>query len=111
MATTREIFARIDRKINERLTEYSKLGAVYKFILNGPDGGTWIVDLREDTYGVREAGEEEKEEANCTFNASDTHFIDMVDGKLRPENAFLTGKVKFTGDIALAMKLGDLLKK
>ncbi len=106
MATTREIFAKIDKKINERLTEFSKLGAVYKFILNGPDGGTWIVDLRENTYGVREA----EEEANCTFNASDTHFIDMIDGKLRPENALLTGKVKFTGDIALAMKLGELLR-
>ncbi|MCK5710353.1 MAG: SCP2 sterol-binding domain-containing protein, partial [Deltaproteobacteria bacterium] len=32
-------------------------------------------------------------------------------GKLRPESALLTGKIKMSGDIGLAMKLGQLLRK
>lgn len=107
MATTREIFEKVERKIKERSDEFSQLRAVYKFELNGPDGGTWIVDLREETLGVRQT----EEDAQCTFKSSDVHFVDVFTGKLRPESALLTGKIKMSGDIGLAMKLGQLLRK
>jgi len=107
MATTREIFEKVERKIKERSDEFSKLRAVYKFELNGPDGGTWIVDLRKETLGVRQT----EEDAQCTFKSSDVHFVDVFTGKLRPESALLTGKIKMSGDIGLAMKLGQLLRK
>lgn len=106
MQTTKEIFGKIERKLKERSGEFAALGAVYKFVLNGPDGGTWIVDLRESSYGVRET----EEEANCTFKSSDKNFINLVSGKLKPEIALLTGKVKIAGDIGLAMKFGNLIK-
>jgi len=104
--TTKDIFEKVDRKLRERSDEFSELGAVYKFELNGPDGGTWIVDLRKKTFGVREA----EEDAQCTFKASDQNFINLVTGKLRPESALLTGKLKLTGDVGLAMKFGELIK-
>lgn len=107
MATTREIFEKVERKIKERSEELSEVRAVYKFELAGPDGGTWIVDLREETLGVRET----EEDAQCTFKSKDVHFISMFTGKLRPESALLTGKVKMSGDIGLAMKLGQILRK
>ena len=105
--TTKEIFEKVERKIQERSGDFSDLRAVYKFELNGPDGGTWIVDLREDTLGVRQA----EEEAQCTFKGSDENFVNLFTGKLKPERALLTGKIKMSGDIGLAMKLGQLLKK
>ncbi len=107
MATTREIFEKVERKIKEKSEELSEVRAVYKFELNGPDGGTWIVDLRQETLGVRET----EEDAQCTFKASDVNFVNMFTGKLRPESALLTGKVKMSGDIGLAMKLGQILRK
>jgi len=107
MATTREIFEKVERKIKERSSELSDVRAVYKFELKGPDGGIWIVDLREETLGVRET----QEDAQCTIKAKDVHFVDMFTGKLRPESALLTGKVKMSGDIGLAMKLGQILRK
>ena len=107
MATTREIFEKVERKIKERSSELSDVRAVYKFELKGPDGVTWIVDLREETLGVRET----EEDAQCTIKAKDVHFVDMFTGKLRPESALLTGKIKMSGDIGLAMKLGQILRK
>lgn len=107
MTTTKEIFEKVERKIRERSDELSEIRAVYKFELEGPDGGIWIVDLREETMGVRQA----EEEAQCTFKSKDVHFISMFTGKLRPESALLTGKVKMSGDIALATKLGQILRK
>ena len=105
--TTKEIFEKVERKIHEKSGELSDLRAVYKFELAGPDGGTWIVDLREESLGVRET----QEEAQCTFKGSDENFINLFTGKLKPERALLTGKIKMSGDIGLAMKLGQLLKK
>lgn len=107
MTTTKEIFEKVERKIRERSDELSEIRAVYKFELEGPDGGIWIVDLREETMGVRQA----EEDAQCTFKSKDVHFISMFTGKLRPESALLTGKVKMSGDIALATKLGQILRK
>ena len=107
MATTKEIFEKVERKIKEKSSELSEFRAVYKFELNGPDGGTWIIDLREETLGVRQT----EEEAQCTFKSSDVNFVNMFTGKLRPESALLTGKVKMSGDIGLAMKLSQILRK
>lgn len=93
--------------MNERQHDYTKIGAVYKFVLGGPEGGTWVVDLRKATFGVREG----EEEAQCTFHAQDEHFMDLFTGKLPPESALLTGKVKVTGDVMLAMKFSQLMKR
>jgi len=74
MATTREIFEKVEKKIKERSSELSDVRA-------------------------------------CTIKAKDVHFVDMFTGKLRPESALLTGKIKMSGDIGLAMKLGQILRK
>ncbi|MEM7007500.1 MAG: SCP2 sterol-binding domain-containing protein [Thermodesulfobacteriota bacterium] len=105
--TTKEIFEKVERKLFEKSDQLDDIRGVYKFELAGPQGGTWIVDLREDTLGVREA----EEEAQCTFKGSDENFINLFTGKLKPERALLTGKIKMSGDIGLAMKLGQLLRK
>lgn len=107
MYTTKEVFEKVEIKLRDRSHEFTHLRAVYKFVLNGPDGGTWIVDLRAESFGVRKS----EEEAQCTFKASDENFIKLIKGKLGPEKALLTGKVKLAGDIGLAMKFGELLKR
>ena len=40
---------------------------------------------------------------------TDSDFIDMVEGKLNGQMAFMTGKLKIKGDMSLAMKLGNVL--
>ncbi len=107
MSNPKVIFQKVERKINERQGDFIKIGAVYKFVVKGPEGGTWVIDLRQETFGVREG----EEDANCTFHTKDEYFIDLFTGKLPPESALLTGKVKVSGDIVLAMKFGQLFKK
>ena len=36
-------------------------------------------------------------------------FVDMMNGKLNGQMAFMTGKLKVAGDMGLAMKLQTLL--
>jgi len=40
-------------------------------------------------------------------NADD--WVDIVNGKLNPTAAFMSGKIKVTGDMSLAMKLSALI--
>jgi putative sterol carrier protein len=108
MATPKEIFAKIEKKISTKPDESSQINAVYKFILNGPDGGTWIVDLRKDTLGVRE---NDDGEAQCTIIISDENFVKIATKQMRAEAALMTGKLKFFGDMGVAMKLGKLFGK
>lgn len=47
---------------------------------------------------------------NTTLTISDDDFMDLASGKLNPQTAFMRGKLKVTGNLMLAQKLGPLLK-
>src|SRR4030067_1483916 len=102
MTTPKEIFEKLQKKIVEKSDEYSQIAAVYKFVLNGPNGGTWIVDLRKDTLGVREDNSEDK----CTVNMSDENFVKLVTGELKAETASMTGMLTIAGDIETVIEVG-----
>ncbi len=106
MATPKELF---DTRISEKTKNpdaVKKVNAVYRFDISGPNGGTWIVDLKEGTAGVRQGDEQ----GQCTIAMTDADFVSMMDGKLNPQMAFMSGKLKVKGDMGLAMKLGQVLQ-
>ena len=107
MSRTIEIFDRVEKKLKENPGDFTEVGAVYKFVIEGPEGGTWIIDLRKETLGVREANED----AECTIRILDEHFVDLFTGKLPPESALLSGKITLTGNVLLAIRFADLLKR
>jgi hypothetical protein len=49
--------------------------------------------------------------ADVTFTLKDGDFINMFAGKLKPTNAFMTGKLKLAGDMGKAMALEKMMKK
>ena len=106
MNKVREIFQKLDSKLENRKSELSGVAALIKFDISGPDGGMWVVDLNDHSIGIRESDES----ANCTLSATDSNFIKLVNRELKPETAILTGKVKISGDVALAMRLATLFK-
>jgi putative sterol carrier protein len=107
VSRTVEIFERVERKLREKPGDFTEVGAVYKFVIDGPEGGTWIIDLRKETLGVRAADED----AECTVQILDEHFVDLFTGKLPPESALLSGKIKLTGNVLLAIRFAELLKR
>lgn len=47
---------------------------------------------------------------STTLTVSDDDFMQLAEGKLNPQQAFMKGKLKITGNIMLAQKLAPLLK-
>ena len=83
-----------------------KINAVYQFNIAGPGGGTWTVDCTQPGGKVAPGP---AADARCTVAATDQNFLDIVNGKLNPQMAFMSGKLKIQGDMGLAMKLQQIL--
>jgi putative sterol carrier protein len=47
--------------------------------------------------------------ADCTIGISTTNLEKLITGKLNPMTAFAMGKLKVSGDMSVALKLGKLL--
>lgn len=106
MTPQEAIEVRIANKIKNNPDIATNINALYRIELSGAQGGVWMVDTREGSLGVRKADEE----GQCAILMADSNFLDLVEGKLNPQMAFMTGKLKVKGNMALALKLGQLLK-
>ncbi len=82
-----------------------QINASYRFELSGDKGGTWVVDLTKPGGKIIENGED----AQCIVMMTEGDFLDVMNGNLTGQMAFMTGKLKVKGDMMLAMKLEKLL--
>lgn len=78
--------------------------ASYLFDVAGE--GRWLVVVRDDRVAVTE---NPTTEADVTFSLSSETFTKLVEGRQNPMVAYMTGKLKVSGDIGVAMRLRDLL--
>ncbi|XP_043832745.1 hydroxysteroid dehydrogenase-like protein 2 isoform X2 [Dromiciops gliroides] len=81
--------------------------AVYLFELSGEDGGTWYLDLKNNGGNAGSGQPSEPVDVVMTMTTSD--FVKMFSGKLKPTMAFMSGKLKIKGNMALAIKLERLM--
>ena len=106
-ASVRDVF---ERQMPERLRNkpdvVSKINAVYQFNISGPDGGQWSVDCTKPGGAIAPG---QSPAPKCTVNCADADFLNIVNGKLNAQMAFMSGKLKIKGDMGLAMKLQKIL--
>ncbi|XP_044513409.1 hydroxysteroid dehydrogenase-like protein 2 isoform X2 [Gracilinanus agilis] len=81
--------------------------AVYLFELSGEDGGTWYLDLKNNGGYAGSGQPSDQVDVVMTMTTSD--FVKMFSGKLKPTMAFMSGKLKIKGNMALAIKLERLM--
>ncbi|MGH7642719.1 MAG: SCP2 sterol-binding domain-containing protein [Candidatus Dormibacteria bacterium] len=83
------------------------LDSTFQFDITGSQGGQWYAAIRDSQCQVT-AGT--KTDAAITITISDENFIKLITGKLDGTMAFMTGKLKLKGDMALAMRLSGLFR-
>ncbi|MDP8221860.1 MAG: SCP2 sterol-binding domain-containing protein [Candidatus Lernaella stagnicola] len=105
-SSVNEVFENMATKMAADPSKVENINAVYQFNVTGDDGGEWHVDLTGDAPAVASGP---AESANCTVTVTDEDLLAIIDGSLNPQMAFMTGKVKISGDMSLAMKLGKIL--
>jgi len=105
MTTASSKIEEIGKKIAEKRAEAAAIGAIYKFVLEGEGGGTWVLNLKDDP-GVA-AGDGP---AQCTIKMAASDFVDMVEGRAQGEQLFFMNKLRVEGDVTLALKLQALMK-
>lgn len=101
--TAAEFFAGLAAGIDPE--KIKGINATYQWDITGDDGGKWYAALADGSATVSEG---EAESADITLTVSSADWLDIVSGKLNGQMAFLTGKLKIQGDMALAMKLQSL---
>jgi putative sterol carrier protein len=108
MTTANELIERIRQKLVGRSDLRTSMGAVYKFVLEGEGGGTYLLDLKESLAITAGDGP-----AACTVLMSTADFVDLFEGRADGQTLFFAGKLRVEGDMGLALKLQtltDLLK-
>jgi putative sterol carrier protein len=105
--TPKSIFEeRIPNRLKTNPDRTKGINAIYQFKITGANGGEWVVDLTQSPGEVRAGGDAN---AKCTITVGDQDFVDIVTGKLNGQMAFMAGKLKVSGDMSLALKLGAVL--
>jgi putative sterol carrier protein len=77
----------------------------YQWVLSGPTGGEWWIEVSDGTYKM---GRGKIDNPNVTFIASDKTWVALSNRKLKGAWAFLTGRLKIRGDHGVARKLDEI---
>ena len=92
----------LTRNIEEAVSKNTAFGFNVRFDLD--DGESIYVQAKSEPVKVSSA----KDPADTVFKVSETNLDAMLDGKLSPMSAYITGKMKIEGDMSKAMQLSSL---
>ena len=77
-------------------------GVNHSFLFEVAGEGSWLVDVRDGELTVTEGW---TGEAGTTISTSSETFDRLVAGSQNPMTAYMTGKLKVSGDLNAALKL------
>ena len=79
--------------------------AVYQWDITGDGGGKWHAEIADGSISVNEG---DHASPNITITVAAQDWLDITNGKLDGQMAFMSGKLKVKGDMSLAMKMKTL---
>jgi putative sterol carrier protein len=83
------------------------LDAIFQLDITGEGGGTWNVVIKDGTCQIYEGTHESP---NVTLTMSAETWLGIVNRELNGMRAFLSGKLKASGDIMLAQRIEQLFQ-
>merc|ERR1712045_121986 len=99
-----EVLDRIKAVSSEAIVK--QVGAIYLFDVK--EKGKYYIDFKNGTGTVGEGDPEHKADVTITMN--EEVFLNIFNRELAPATAFMTGKVKVSGDLSKALTLEKVMK-
>jgi len=100
------VFKKIESMLDDDIIKKTK--AVYTFNVSDQNSD-WYLDLKNGSGAWGKGSCPEKSDAHFTMNSK--NFDKMFTGKLKPTTAFMSGRLKISGNMASALKLEKLMGK
>ena len=82
------------------------IDTVIQVVLTGEGGGDYYMEL---TGGEIKTAKGKVDAPKLTITQAIEDWREINAGRLNPQMAFMSGKIKISGDMSLAMKLGSIM--
>jgi putative sterol carrier protein len=104
--TTKEIFSEMQKRMDANPGKLAGIKGVFQFDISGSDPGLYSVAIVD---GKAKVSEGKADSPSVTISMASADFLEMVEGRLDGITAFMGGKLKVAGDMAMAMQLQALI--
>lgn len=101
--TVKEFFDLLPSKLDAEAAE--DLSVIYQFDLSGPQGGQYYVQILDGVCRVRQGTHSEP---HVTLAMSGEDCLGVLTGHLPGASVAMSGRLRISGDIGLAMQLQSL---
>jgi len=105
------LFDEIKQELTKDGGKYvKKINGIFRFDVKNKanEAAVWIVDVKN---GQGSVSTDSNGKGDVTITIGDEDLLNLMMGKLNPQQAFFQGKLKIKGNMALAMKLKELQLK
>ena len=103
LTDVKEVFEVMPKRFNSDAAQ--GLDAVFQFDITGDGGGVWALVIRDGDCQVRE---ETHGNPNVSLSMTGDTWLSILNKELGAVQAFLSGRLKISGDMMLAQKIPDL---
>lgn len=103
-AEAAKVFEAVQQKVTDELK--NEINAVMSFVISGD---SWYVDANAERPLKVARGETEK--PDVTIITDEATFLKMASGDVKAAAAFMSGKLKIKGNLAIAMKAEKIFQK
>lgn len=103
LTSVKEVFEKMPTVFNARAA--TGLNVIFQFHITGPEAGDWYVVVQNDTCDVKSGVHDAP---SVTLTMADADWLAICNGTLNGMTAFMTGKLKATGDIMAAQRIQSL---
>ena len=98
-----EFFRALPRALDRDAAE--DVDAVYQFDLSGPEGGQYVLSIRDGACTVKEGTHDDP---HVTLSMAGEDCMKVLSGQLSGQSVVLSGRLRISGDVGLAMQLKSL---
>lgn len=103
--TVDKIFSTLPSRFKKEKATEKNLNVLFKF-----DTKNYLVEIKNGELSIQETVDSGLSTVDCTVETDDETYINVETGKMNPQEAFMTGKIKVS-DLMQMMAFGGLFKK